>query len=185
VDSVPNGGPFDGPLGVLTALEVVEAWKVVGYTPEKPFEVVILSDEEGSRFNSGFHGSKAITGRGNIEASLKLTDASGHTFEEVLQSLGLTIDDYLGAKRDMTAYELFVEVHIEQGKRLEKENVPVGIVTGIAGPVWIEFSFYGEAGHAGNTPMNDRKDALVAASEFIFNVSNIPTEISTSSVVTL
>lgn len=185
VDSVPNGGHFDGPLGVLSALEVVEAWKETGYTPEKPFEVVIFSDEEGSRFNSGFHGSKAVIGKGNIEEELKLTDASGHTFEEVLQSLGLTIDDYVAAKRDLHQYELFVEVHIEQGKRLEKENLPVGIVTGIAGPVWIEFTFHGEAGHAGNTPMSDRKDALVAASEFILKIPKISTGISESAVATV
>lgn len=185
VDSVPNGGHFDGPLGVLAALEVVEAWKEEGYTPVKPFEIVIFSDEEGSRFNSGFHGSKAVVGIENIEEQLVLTDSTGLTFQEVLQSIGLTIEDYVHAKRDLSQYELFIEVHIEQGKRLEKANLPVGIVTGIAGPVWIEFSFSGEAGHAGNTPMTDRKDALVAASEFILNVPNIPREISDSAVATV
>lgn len=186
VDSVPNGGHFDGTLGVLAALEVVEAWKEIGYIPEKPFEVVIFSDEEGSRFNSGFHGSEAVVGIKDMEETLKLTDVSGFTFEEVLQSNGLTVNDYMNAKRDLRSqYELFVEVHIEQGKRLERLNLPCGIVTGIAGPVWIEYSFSGEAGHAGNTPMNDRKDALVAASEFIFNVRKIPEQISDSAVATV
>lgn len=76
-------------------------------------------------------------------------------------------------------------MHIEQGKRLENENQPCGIVTGIAGPCWLELTFTGEAGHAGNTPMNDRKDALVAASEFIFEVNKLPGQISDSAVATV
>ncbi|MEI3612564.1 M20 family metallo-hydrolase [Pseudogracilibacillus sp. SO30301A] len=185
VDSVPNGGHFDGPLGVLAALEVAQAWEEEGYVPERPYEVVIFTDEEGSRFNSGFHGSKAVTGKGNVEESLKLTDLAGLSFTEVLQSIGLTVDGYVASKRNMKAYELFVEVHIEQGKRLERENLPCGIVTGIAGPYWVEFTFTGEAGHAGNTPMNDRKDALVAASEFIQRVPEIPIGISENAVATV
>src|SRR5699024_1673101 len=80
VDSVPNGGHFDGPLGVLAALEVVEAWRDEGYQPEKSFEVVIFTDEEGSRFNSGLHGSEAITGKGIMKEKLKLTDSSDLSF---------------------------------------------------------------------------------------------------------
>ena len=185
VDSVPNGGHFDGPLGVLAALEVVEAWRIQGYQPERDFEVAIFTDEEGSRFNSGFHGSEAVTGNGNIEEKLKLTDQQGLSFSEVLQTIGLSVEDYLASKKNLEPYELFVEVHIEQGKKLEKENVPCGIVTGIAGPCWVEFTFTGEAGHAGNTPMTDRKDALVAASEFIQRVPKIPGKISNNAVATI
>ncbi|MEI3607145.1 M20 family metallo-hydrolase [Pseudogracilibacillus sp. SE30717A] len=185
VDSVPNGGHFDGPLGVLAALEVVEAWREAGYLPERDFEVAIFTDEEGSRFNSGFHGSEAVTGAGSIEERLKLTDQKGLSFQEVLQSVGLTVEGYLDSKRDLSAIELFIEVHIEQGKKLEKANEPCGIVTGIAGPCWVEFTFTGEAGHAGNTPMNDRKDALVAASEFIQRVPQVPVKISESAVATI
>lgn len=130
VDSVPNGGHFDGSLGVLAALEVVEAWRETGYQPEKSFEVVVFTDEEGSRFNSGFHGSEAVIGKGSMEKKLKLTDSSGLSFAEVLQSVGLTVEGYKAAKRNMELYELFVEVHIEQGKRLEKENLPCGSVLG-------------------------------------------------------
>lgn len=185
VDTVPNGGHFDGVLGVLSSLEVAEAWKDQGYKPERPYEIAIFTDEEGSRFNSGFHGSEAIVGKGSMEERLKLTDQDGLTFSEVLQTIGLTVDGYVAAKRNMEAYELFVEVHIEQGKRLERENLPCGIVTGIAGPYWVEFTFTGEAGHAGNTPMNDRKDALVAASEFIQRVPQIPVGISENAVATV
>ncbi|MFD2042861.1 M20 family metallo-hydrolase [Ornithinibacillus salinisoli] len=185
VDSVPNGGHFDGPLGVLTALEVVEAWNETGYRPEKPFEVVIFTDEEGARFNGGFGGSEAMIGIADMEKKLTLQDSAGLSFEEVLQDVGLTVGEYVASKRNLDEIEMFIEVHIEQGKRLEKEKLPCGIVTGIAGPCWLEFTFTGEAGHAGNTPMYDRKDALVAASEFIQAVSKLPKQISDSAVATI
>ncbi|WP_188456699.1 M20 family metallo-hydrolase [Virgibacillus oceani] len=185
VDSVPNGGHFDGPLGVLSALEVVEAWKDTGYQPEKPFEVVIFSDEEGARFNGGFNGSEGMLGLGNMEEKLLLRDALGMSFEEVLHDVGLSVAGYEKAKRNLDEIEMFVEVHIEQGKRLEKENLPCGIVTGIAGPCWLDFTFDGKAGHAGNTPMNDRHDALVAASEFILEINKLPRQISESAVATV
>ena len=185
VDSVPNGGHFDGPLGVLSALEVVEAWKATGYQPEKPFEVVIFSDEEGARFNSGLSGSEAMMGKVDINEKLELTDSEGMSFEEVLNSVGLSVAGYEKASRNIDEIDTFVELHIEQGKRLEQENLPCGIVSGIAGPSWLEFTFSGEAGHAGNTPMNDRKDALVAASEFISKVSQLPQQINDTAVATV
>lgn len=185
VDSVPNGGHFDGPLGVLSALEVVEAWRETGYELEKTYEIAVFSDEEGSRFNIGFHGSEAVIGKGSIAEKIKRKDFAGQSFSEVLHSVGLTVEGYESATRNMDEFELFIEVHIEQGKRLERENLPCGIVTGIAGPCWVEFTFTGRAGHAGNTPMNDRQDALVAASEFIQNVPNIPVAISSSAVATV
>ncbi|MGY0692437.1 M20 family metallo-hydrolase [Virgibacillus sp. FSP13] len=185
VDSVPNGGHFDGVLGVLAALEVVEAWKATGYQPEKPFEVVVFTDEEGARFNGGLNGSEAMIGKGDMETKLQLIDKDGMSFAEVLEDVDLSVDSYQTAKRNMDELDLFVEVHIEQGKRLEKENLPCGIVTGIAGPCWLEFTVTGEAGHAGNTPMDDRHDAVVAASEFIFEINKLPRQISDSAVATV
>lgn len=185
VDSVPNGGHFDGTLGVLAALEVVEAWKETGYQPEKPYEVVVFSDEEGARFNSGLHGSKGMMGTEVLEEKLKLVDSEGLSFSEVFEQVGLKAEDYLKAKRDPNEIEVFAEVHIEQGKRLEKANLPCGIVTGIAGSCRIEFTFTGKAGHAGNTPMNDRKDALLAASEFVLEVNKLPKQYSDSAVATV
>ncbi|MBT2217904.1 Zn-dependent hydrolase [Virgibacillus dakarensis] len=185
VDSVPNGGHFDGTLGVLSALEVVEAWKQSGYQPKKPFEVVVFTDEEGSRFNGGLNGSEAMIGKGDLQAKLELIDKDGMSFAEVLQDVELSVDSYKSAKRNPDELDIFVEVHIEQGKRLEKENLPCGIVTGIAGPCWLEFTIKGEAGHAGNTPMDDRQDALVAASEFIFEINKLPRQISETAVATV
>jgi allantoate deiminase len=185
VDSVPDGGHFDGPLGVLSALEVVEAWKTTGYRPTRPYEVVIFTDEEGSRFNGGMIGSQAMMGEIKLEKQMALLDINGMPFKEVIENDGLSIDHFLDAKRDPKEIEAFVEVHIEQGKRLEKADVPVGIVTGIAGPCWCEISFSGKAGHAGNTPMNERNDALVAASDFILQVKSIPEKVSSSAVATV
>ncbi|WP_078547539.1 M20 family metallo-hydrolase [Litchfieldia alkalitelluris] len=185
LDSVPNGGHFDGPLGVVAALEVVESWKETGYQPVRPFEVVIFSDEEGARFNGGLTGSEAMMGDVDVSHKLTLKDSKGLSFEEVLRADNLTLEGYQNSMRDHSEIGAFVEVHIEQGKLLEKENLPCGIVTGIAGPCWIEMIFEGKAGHAGNTPMFDRQDALIAASEFIFRLKELPTNISKSAVATV
>lgn len=185
VDTVPNGGHFDGALGVLTALEVAEAWKEEGYQPAFPYEVVIYSDEEGSRFNSGFAGSKSMVGDIDLNTLASLEDNEGLPFEEVLEAVGLDMKKLPDAKRDFESIDAFIEVHIEQGKRLEKADQPVGVVSGIAGPCWLKLTFTGAAGHAGNTPMDDRNDALIAASEFIYHVRSFPEQVSDSAVATV
>src|SRR5699024_8712030 len=98
LDSVPDGGSFDGPLGVLAALEVVEAWKTKGYTPEKPFEIAIFSDEEGARFKSGLMGSRAFMGQVKEEELTDYVDEQGHTFTEVIEEYGSDMDQYLDRK---------------------------------------------------------------------------------------
>src|SRR5699024_1811549 len=178
VDSVPNGGHFDGVLGVIAALEVATAWKETGYVPERPYEVVIFSDEEGALFNGGLLGSKAVVGKIDLNELLTFKDFANVSFAEVLEEVGLRADEFVKAKRDFSNDELYIEVHIEQGKRLERRNLPCGIVSGIAGPYWLECTIKGEAGHAGNTPMNDRCDALVASSAFIQEINRIPERIS-------
>ncbi|KIY23123.1 M20 family metallo-hydrolase [Mesobacillus subterraneus] len=185
LDSVPNGGHFDGPLGVLSALEVVESWKEQGYAPEKPYEVVIFSDEEGSRFKSGLTGSRAFTGQTSPDLLKGLVDENALTFDEVINEYGSSFDKYIDARNHGREIELFVEVHIEQGKILEREDEPVGIVSGIAGPAWLEVIFMGEAGHAGNTPMVGRKDPLVAAGMFLQEVERLPGKVSETAVATV
>ncbi len=185
VDSVPHGGHFDGPLGVLSALEVVSAWREQGYQPKRPFEIVIFSDEEGARFNGGLTGSQAFVGEIDSEKERKRVDYEGRSYEEVLKGVGLTPESVASAKRDLDQVHAFIEVHIEQGKRLEKAGLPAGVVTGIAGPTWLKVVFTGAAGHAGNTPMNDRQDALVAASDFIQKVKDFPPQVSDSGVATV
>lgn len=185
VDTVPNGGHFDGTIGVLSSLEVAQAWKDTGYRPEKPFEVVVFTDEEGSRFNGGLTGSEAMMGDTDMDSMIAKTDFDGRPFSEVISDVGLSVEGFEGAKRNHDDIESFVEVHIEQGKRLEKEGLPCGVVTGIAGPYWLKLTFKGLAGHAGNTPMNDRQDALVAAGHFIHHISHLPGKINDSAVATV
>ncbi|MFD2208603.1 M20 family metallo-hydrolase [Virgibacillus halophilus] len=185
VDSVPNGGHFDGTLGVIAAMEVAEAWLQTGFVPERNYEIAVFSDEEGARFNGGLNGSEAVTGNYELAAKRQLRDSQGLSFREVLEQNGLDEESYVMAKRAPDDISLYVETHIEQGKRLEKADLPCGIVTGIAGPCWIEFTFTGEAGHAGNTPMSDRKDALVAASTFVTAVNKLPATFSETAVATV
>ncbi|WP_026585423.1 M20 family metallo-hydrolase [Bacillus sp. J33] len=185
VDSVPNGGHFDGPLGVLSALEVAEAWRETGYIPEKPYEVAIFSDEEGSRFKSSLTGSRAFMGQLKLEEMDSLRDEHGKSFREVLSDYGSSAEACLNAGNSRRDIEAFVEVHIEQGKVLEQEDQPVGVVSGIAGPAWLEVTFTGEAGHAGNTPMAGRRDPLVAASLFIAAIERFPKQVSDTAVATV
>ncbi|EWG13003.1 M20 family metallo-hydrolase [Cytobacillus firmus] len=185
VDSVPNGGHFDGPLGVLSALEVAESWRETGLIPEKPYEIVIFSDEEGSRFKSSLTGSRAFMGQLKPEEMDSLRDENGMSFREVLTEYGSSAEECLKAGENRREIETFVEVHIEQGKVLERENQPVGVVKGIAGPASLEVTFTGEAGHAGNTPMAGRKDPLVAASLFVAAIENFPKQVSDTAVATV
>ncbi|MGM0897808.1 MAG: Zn-dependent hydrolase [Bacillota bacterium] len=185
VDSVPNGGNFDGPLGVLSALEVVEAWKETGFVPEKPYEVIIFTDEEGSRFNSGLTGSRAMTGDITKAEMEQLRDYNNEGLEQVLTTYGSSLNAFQHSVRDLSELELFAEVHIEQGTKLEEENEPVGIVSGIAGPAWIQIEFSGQAGHAGNTPMIGRTDSLVAAGDFVSRLPELPRTVSDTAVATV
>ncbi len=185
LDSVPNGGHFDGPLGVLAALEVAEAWKEKGYVPEKPYEIAIFSDEEGSRFKSGLTGSRAYMGKFSFEEVTGLRDEAGNSFEEVITAYGSNVERYLEPGKQTRMIDTFVELHIEQGKVLEKEDKPVGIVSGIAGPAWVEVTFIGEAGHAGNTPMIGRKDPMIAAGQFIQAIEEFPKQVSDTAVATI
>ncbi|MBA2174815.1 M20 family metallo-hydrolase [Halobacillus locisalis] len=185
LDSVPNGGHFDGPLGVLAALEVAQAWQETGYIPQTNFEVVIFTDEEGARFNGGLTGSRAMAGEIDMATQVKLVDYQGKPFEQVLKEHSLTLKGFSGSKRSLDKVKAYVEVHIEQGKQLEERNLSTGVVTGIAGPSWLTITFKGKAGHAGNTPMIGRKDPLVAAGEFTFRLKDIPGQVSSSGVATV
>ncbi|AKG04786.1 allantoate amidohydrolase [Salimicrobium jeotgali] len=185
LDSVPNGGHFDGPVGVISSLEIVEAWNASGFLPDFDYEVVVFSDEEGSRFQSGLTGSRAMTGKVDMDIQKGLKDSEGAAFSEVIHEVGLSASTFAEAANHNKNIKEYVEIHIEQGKVLEKENLPVGIVSGIAGPCWLSVTFTGHAGHAGNTPMPDRRDPLVAAGAFVSSVPDMPGEVSESAVATV
>lgn len=185
VDTVPNGGHFDGTLGVLTALEVAQTWTEEAFIPDRNLEIVIFSDEEGVRFDGGLTGSRVMMGEADAGSLREDKDEDGVTFAEALRADGLDIDLLDKAVRNSEEIHAFVELHIEQGKVLEREDSPVGIVTGIAGPanLWVQFN--GEAGHAGNTPMGQRLDALAAASEFMTELEKLPGRFSETAVATV
>src|SRR5918997_3317018 len=166
VDSVLGGGDFDGPLGVLGGIEVLQTMQEEGIEAERPVEVVAFTDEEGARFSLGMVGSRALTGALSQE-DLRHEDREGVSIAEAMREAGLDPAGVGGAARSPDSLAAYLELHIEQGKVLEGEGLPVGVVTGIAGPVWLRLSLSGEAGHAGTTPMGARRDALAAAAEVV------------------
>ena len=167
LDSVYNGGNFDGPLGVLAGIEVLHAMEERGVETEHPLEVVAFTDEEGVRFSFGMIGSRALAGKLAPEDLRNYEDGGGVSIASAMRAHGLDPERLEEAARPEGSLKAYVELHIEQGEVLENENLSAGIVTGIAGPLWLRFILEGEAGHAGATPMNLRRDALAAAAEII------------------
>jgi hydantoinase/carbamoylase family amidase len=169
IDTVVNAGKFDGPLGVLMGLALLE--QLIESKTPLPFniELIAFCDEEGVRFHTTYLGSKVVAGQFDNNLLTK-QDATGTTLQEVIKAMGgntsllqqdaIRAEDWLG----------YFEIHIEQGPVLFEKNIPVGIVTAIAGQKRIALTFKGEAGHAGTVPMHMRSDALCAASEFILEV---------------
>ena len=179
VDSVRNGGDFDGPLGVLGAVEALQTMDERGIETERPVEVVAFTDEEGARFSFGMIGSRATAGTLTPE-HLANEDENGVSIAEAMRTSGLDpgrIDEAVRARGSVYAY---VELHIEQGRILESKDLPVGVVTGIAGPAWLRFTLAGEAAHAGTTPMNLRRDALAAAAAVIGRIEREAARTGTS-----
>lgn len=166
LDSVPEGGIFDGPLGVYAALESVRAIDEAGLEPDRPIAVVSFTEEEGARFGDGLLGSSVATGHRDPEAALALSDDDGVTLESALDSIGFRGEGRVDAAR----WDAWVELHVEQDDRLESADRPVGVVTTITGIAHCEAQIRGEADHAGATAMSDRTDALAAAAEFVHDV---------------
>lgn len=169
VDSVFNGGNFDGPLGVLAAVEVLQTLNEQDIQTEHPIEAIAFTDEEGARFSFGMIGSRALAGTVTQE-ELKNKDSNGVTISEAMAAKGLKPEEIGKAARKPKDIKAYIELHIEQGKILEQENLSVGIVTGMAGPLWLKFIVEGEAGHAGTTPMRIRRDSLTAAARIMIAI---------------
>lgn len=166
IDTVFQGGQFDGALGVLSAIEAVRTIKESGIELTHSIDVISFTDEEGARFDTGFIGSKGLIGELTVE-NFAIRDANGNTYREAFVQAGLNPDQYLLAKRNPEEIKAYVEMHIEQGRVLETEDLPVGIVTDIQGPVWMYVSYKGHADHAGATPMSIRIDASLAMAEVL------------------
>jgi allantoate deiminase len=162
IDSVLNGGNFDGPLGVLAAVEALQVMNEQNIKTEHPIEVIAFTDEEGARFSFGMIGSRGIAGTLTQEELLN-KDKQGITIAEAFVASGLKPETIGKAARKPEDVKAYIELHIEQGKVLEGQNLSAGIVSGLAGPLWLKFILEGEVGHAGATPMSIRHDALTTA----------------------
>ncbi|NRR22339.1 Zn-dependent hydrolase [Brevibacillus sp. MS2.2] len=169
IDSVPNGGDYDGPLGVLAGVEVLQTMQELGIETEHSIEVIAFTDEEGTRFGYGMIGSRGIAGLIKRD-ELEQADKNGVSIAEAMRQTGLDPDRTSLAARTPGSVKAYVELHIEQGKVLESRGLSVGIVTGVAGPLWLNFVLEGEAGHAGATPMNLRRDPMAAAAQVMLAI---------------
>ena len=164
LDSVPNGGRFDGALGVMAAFECLRAMKDHGIRTKLPIEAVAFTDEEG-RFG-GFIGSYAVIGNLPYEEVLRRRDLRGIPLAEAMRNVGLDPTKIGEARRLPKDIKAYVELHIEQGPILESLGVPIGVVQGIVAGSRTWVTFRGRADHAGTTPMSMRKDAFLGAAEF-------------------
>ena len=159
LDTVRNAGKYDGPLGVLAAIAAVQLLKERGVKLPFHLEVVGFSDEEGVRYHTTYLGSRALAG------TLSAADLAHIAEKEIVK-----------ARRRKGEFLGYAEVHIEQGPVLEQKNLPVAIVTAIAGQSRLQVEFHGVAGHAGTVPMNSRQDALAGAAEFILAAESIASQ---------
>jgi N-carbamoyl-L-amino-acid hydrolase len=165
LDSVIQGGNYDGVLGVLTAMEVAETIVAEKIKHRHPITVVVWTNEEGARFEPALMSSGVISGKFNKADMLASADKKGTTFAEALEASGYKGDESNRMKSDN--YKAFLELHIEQGPVLEDKKIDIGTVEGVVGMVNYEIFFKGQSGHAGTTPMPYRKDALYAACKII------------------
>lgn len=171
-DSVIMGGKYDGPLGVLSAIDVVRSLNARELRTENPIEVVAFADEEGVRYQSTLLGSRAMAGTFDY-GLLSRPDKDGITLAKAMADYGLDTDLIPTAARRKGEIKCYLEVHIEQGPVLEAEDLAVSAVTAISGADRMTVTVEGNAGHAGTVPMSAREDALAAAAECVLAVEDI------------
>jgi ureidoglycolate amidohydrolase len=169
IDAIPNAGKYDGVVGVLGGLEAIRVLQEAGFCPKHSIELLIFTSEEPTRFGIGCLGSRLLSGTISAEVAKKLADNDGTSIEDVRRKAGFT-----GALEQIKLpsgyYKAFVELHIEQGPLLEREQKPLGVVERIAAPASLRVLIEGAGGHAGGVLMPDRRDALCAAAEVILAI---------------
>ncbi len=165
LDTVPGGGRFDGALGVLSGLEAIRSLKERGLEPARPVWLASFMDEEGSRFQTGMLGSRAFVGD-DLAGLAERRDGEGTSLREAMAAAGFAFDR-IGESCRVDEVGAYLELHIEQGPRLERAGLDVGIVTAIVGLITLRVQLVGEANHAGTTPMGDRRDALAGAARAV------------------
>ncbi|MDR3348225.1 MAG: Zn-dependent hydrolase [Acidaminococcales bacterium] len=175
LDSVPNGGAFDGTVGVLSALAAIKEMNEQGVDNYHPIEMVVFMAEESSRFGAATLGSKAMCGLLLAEDLKNIRDKEKTPLYDVLRSRGFDPDRIADAVY-RGSVKVFFELHIEQGKALEAAGKQIGVVTGIAAPTRLRVLLHGHADHSGATPMGMRHDGLCAAAEIILAVEKLAAE---------
>lgn len=184
-DSVPNGGSFDGPAGVVTGLEVAALFQENQLQPVYPLEVIAMVEEEGSRFGSGLLGSRMLAGQVSAENLASMKDKDGISVNEAMLALGFNGNQLTEARRTAKDVKAFIELHIEQGPVLEEAGEDVGIVETIVGMTEIKVTITGRAGHAGTTPMNARRDALAATVQIVADLPQLAMNAAEATVLTI
>ena len=183
LDTVPEGGAYDGAVGAVAALECVRAIAEAGAGLPRPVRAAVFADEEGY-FGGRLLGSFGLA-HGYERAELdSITGVRGERLAEVLSGWRWASGDATGTRIPPGRIHAFVELHIEQGPRLEHERTDIGVVTAITGLCGARVEFAGEPGHAGTTPMADRRDALVGAAAFVSALPDLAAAVSADAVVT-
>ncbi|WP_431162172.1 Zn-dependent hydrolase [Flagellimonas beolgyonensis] len=179
IDRVPNGGNYDGCVGSMAALEVIATLNENNITTSHPLEVIIFPNEEG-----GVMGSRAMAG--NLgKSAFPIVNATGYSMGEGIMRIGGDTTKIKQAAREKGCMAAFLELHIEQGGKLESLGLDIGVVEGIVGLNWWDVVFTGFANHAGTTPMNARQDALLAAAKYIVAVNEVANSFDGAQVATV
>jgi N-carbamoyl-L-amino-acid hydrolase len=179
IDSVPGGGNYDGDVGVIGAIEVAQTLEERGIRLKHPLEVVVFADEEG-----GTVGSMAMAGNLQPDA-LAIVSHSGKTIRDGIRAIGGDPNRLGEARRKPGDLKAYIELHIEQGAILEESDIDIGVVEGIVGICWWDVTIEGVPNHAGTTPMNRRRDAMLSAAEFVLAVNRVATSMEGRQVATV
>jgi beta-ureidopropionase / N-carbamoyl-L-amino-acid hydrolase len=179
IDSVPGGGNYDGDVGTIGAIEVAQTLKERSVRLKHPVEVVVFADEEG-----GTVGSMAMAGHLEPDA-LDIKSHSGKTIRDGIRAIGGDPDRLAEARRKPGELKAYVELHIEQGAILDESDIDIGVVEGIVGIRWWDVTIEGVPNHAGTTPMNRRRDAMLSAAEFALAVNRVATSMEGRQVATV
>ena len=184
IDTVPNGGKYDGALGVMAAIECLQTLQDQELTTRHPLEVLVFTNEEGTGFPHWLFGSRAMTGSLSPE-DLTAVDQEGVGLETRLRAINGDLSRIQEAARKPGELSAYFELHIEQGPALDNSGTPIGVVTGITGRAAFEVEVQGAANHAGTTPMGLRHDALLSASRLVLSVERIASELEICRVGTV
>jgi len=172
IDAIPHAGKFDGVVGVLGGLEAIRALQRTGFKPIRSIELLQFTSEEPTRFGVGCIGSRLLSGALTASVDDTLRDSLGDSLKTIRTRVGIS-GDLATVRLSQGFYSAFVELHIEQGPILERENITIGIVTDIAAPASFLVTIEGAGGHAGGALMPGRRDALCAASELILAIEHL------------